>query len=77
MLFRLHADVVAMAPNPTSALTAQVLLLRPFLSIKAFRDRLLADDGFMNKARASPTAPARRCPSRECLLAADAGRPPC
>ncbi len=38
----------------------QVLLLRPFLSIKAFRDRLLADDGFMNKVSAQTSPPPPR-----------------
>jgi hypothetical protein len=35
-------------------LIIQVFLLRPFLAFKAFRDRLLADDGFMNKAMSLP-----------------------
>ena len=33
-----------------ASIFTQDILRRPFLGIKAFRDRLLADDGFMNKA---------------------------
>ena len=36
--------------KPLAPMPPQSILLRPFLAIKAFRDRLLADDGFMNKA---------------------------